>query len=71
MPQEQSMGEKLGLPRQDPGYIPCDMDEENIQSVGFLISSSVSYFFQNLSRRQRPARKLFMIERNRMASSCF
>lgn len=71
MPQEQSMGEKLGLPRQDPGYIPYDMDEENIKSVGFLISSPVSFFYYNLSRKQRSARRLFRMERNAWKQKAF
>lgn len=59
-----SLGEKLGLPRQDPDYIPLEMNEEKVRSVGFLLTSPVSFFYHNLSRKQRSARRLFMMERN-------
>ena len=66
-----SLGAKLGLPRQDPDYIPYDMDEEKIKSVGFLLTSPVSFFYHNLSRKQRSARKLFMMERNAEEQDAF
>lgn len=64
MPEVQPLGEKLGLPRQDPDYIPYEMDEEKIKSLGFLLTSPVSFFYHNLSRKQRSARRLFRMKQH-------
>jgi hypothetical protein len=71
MPEMRSMGEALGLPRQDPGYIPYNMDEEKIRSLGFLLTSPVSFFYHNLSRKERSARRLFRMKRNSKKQEAF
>ena len=71
MPEVQSLGERLDLPRQDPGYIPYHLNEEKVKSVGFLITSPVSFLYHNLSRRERSARKLFRMNRNRKEKKAF
>lgn len=71
MPNAQSLGESLGLPRQDPDYIPYNLDEQKIKSVGFLINSPVSFLYHNLSRKERSARKLFRIKRNRKKQEAY
>jgi len=65
MPVEESLGEELGLPRQDPDYIPFDKDEAYIKSANFLMHSPVSYIYYNLSRKQKSARKVFRLEKDR------
>ncbi|MEX0986040.1 MAG: hypothetical protein WD052_01095 [Bacteroidales bacterium] len=57
-------GEKLGLPKQDPGVIPFDMNEDMIKSTKFLINSPVSYFYYNLSKREKGARRAFKLQRD-------
>jgi hypothetical protein len=65
MPNQQSLGESLDLPRQDPDYIPYEMNEEVIKSPLFLISSPVSFFYQNFSREAKSARKVYWLNKNR------
>lgn len=65
MPDQQTLGESMGLPVQDPDYVPYDMDEEALKSPGFLITSPVSYFYHNFSRKARSARKVYWLEKNR------
>jgi hypothetical protein len=65
MPNQQTFGESMGLPTQDPDHIPFDMDEEALKSPGFLITSPVSYFYYNFSRKARSARKVYWMEKNR------
>ncbi len=64
-PAPQTLGEALGLPRQDPDYIPFDMDEATLKSAGFLLSSPISFIYYNLSKREKNRRKLFWNEKNR------
>lgn len=58
------MGEQLGLPRQDPGVIPFDMDEEKIKSGGFLVTSPVSFLYYNLSKKEKGARRAFRLQQD-------
>lgn len=60
----EAMGEKLGLPRQDPGVIPFDMDEEKLKSAGFAVSSPVSFLYYNLSKREKGARRAFRLQKD-------
>lgn len=60
----EQMGEKLGLPRQDPGVIPFDMDEEKLKSGGFLLTSPVSFFYYNLSKKEKGARRAFRLQKD-------
>lgn len=71
MPDQQSLGESMGLPRQDPDYIPFDMNEEVLKSPAFLITSPISYFYQNFSRKARSARKVYWLEKNREKHELF
>jgi len=64
MPNQQTLGETMGLPRQDPDYVPFDMNEELIKSPGFLISSPISFFYQNFSREAKSARKFYWLKKN-------
>lgn len=61
----EQVGEKLGLPRQDPGVVPFDMDEDKLKSAGFLLSSPVSFFYYNLSKREKGARRAFRLQKDR------
>jgi hypothetical protein len=61
---QETIGEKLGLPRQDPGVIPFDMDEEKIKSGGFLLNSPVSFIYYNLSRKEKGARRAFRLKQD-------
>jgi len=65
LPVVRSLGESLGLPRQDPGYVPREMDESYVKSPGFLITSPVSFFYQNFSRQAKSARRVFWLRKNR------
>ncbi len=65
MPPQESLGESMGLPRQDPGYVPMEMQEEAVKSVGYLLSSPVSFFYQNFNRRAKSERKAYWLEKNR------
>lgn len=71
LPRVTTLGEKLGLPREDPDYIPLEMNEKKVRSAGFLLTSPVSFFYHNLSRKQRSARRLFMMERNAEEQDAF
>lgn len=64
MPGQQSLGETLGLPRQDPGYVPLEMDPRRVKSPAYLISSPISFFYQNFNKQARSARKVYWLERN-------
>lgn len=64
-PAPQTLGEALGLPRRDPEYIPFDMDEAILKSAGFLLSSPVSFFYYNMSKREKRRRELFWKEKNK------
>lgn len=64
-PAPQTIGEALGLPRQDPDYIPFDMDAAKLKSVNFLINSPISYLYYNLSKKEKNRRTLFWSDKNR------
>lgn len=64
-PAPQTIGEALGLPRQDPDYIPFDMDAAKLKSVGFLLKSPISYLYYNLNKKEKNRRKLFWSDKNR------
>jgi hypothetical protein len=65
MPNQQTLGESMGLPKQDPDYIPFEMDEKAVKSAGFLITSPVSYFYYNFNKEAKSARKVFWLKKNR------
>ncbi|MEN8203259.1 MAG: hypothetical protein ABFS28_11735 [Bacteroidota bacterium] len=64
MPHQHTLSESLGLPRQDPDYVPFDMNEELIKSPAFLISSPISFFYQNFSKEAKSARKVYWLKKN-------
>lgn len=64
MPNQQTLGESMGLPRQDPDYIPFEMNEEAIKSFGFLITTPISYLYHNFNKHARSARKVFWLQKN-------
>jgi hypothetical protein len=61
----ETMGEALELPQQDEEIKPFDMDEKRLKSVGFLVSSPVSFLYYNLSKREKSARKAFQLEQDK------
>ena len=58
-------GEKLGLPVQNPDYIPFNMDEKFIKSPRFFFNSPLSYFYYNMSRLEKGARKAYQLEKDK------
>lgn len=71
MPNQQTLGESMGLPRQDPDYVPLEMDEKAIKSVGFLLTSPISYFYQNFSKEAKSARKVYWLKKNQVNQEHF
>ncbi len=65
MPDQLTLGELMGLPTQDPDYIPFDMNEDELNSIAFLITSPVSYFYYKFSKREKSARKVYWLNKNR------
>jgi hypothetical protein len=70
-PAPQTLGESLGLPRQDPDYIPFDMDQSRLKSTGFLLRSPISFLYYNLSRKEKNRRKLFWNKKNQESNERF
>lgn len=64
MPNRQTLGESMGLPRQDPDYVPLEMDEQAVKSAAHLISSPVSFFYQNFSKEAKRTRKAYWFKKN-------
>jgi len=60
-----SEGKKLGLPTQNPDYVPFNLDEKKIKSAGFLLSSPVSFLYYNLSKREKSVRKVYQLEKDK------
>ncbi len=71
MESEESLGESLGLPQQDPGYVPREMKKEEVSSLGYLISSPVSFFYQNFSRHAKSERKAYWLLKDREKQEAF
>ena len=71
MSNQQTLGESMGLPRQDPDYIPYDMDEETLKSAGFLLTSPISYFYHNFSKQARSARKVYWLKKDQEKHDLF
>jgi hypothetical protein len=70
-PAPETLGESLGLPRQDPDYVPFDMDETKLKSTGFMLSSPISYIYYNLNKREKNRRKLYWSEKHREKNEVF
>jgi hypothetical protein len=71
MPNQQSLGASLGLPRQDPDYVPLEMDPRQVKSPAYLISSPISFFYQNFNKNAKSARKVYWMEKNREKMELF
>jgi len=67
----EELGEELGLPRQDPDHVPFEMDERKLKSPGFLLTSPVSFFYYNLSKREKHARRAYRLEKNKTLTEQF
>ena len=71
MPTPQTLADNLGLPRQDPDYVPLEMDEEAIKSPALLLKSPLSYFYYNFSKEAKSARRYFWVKKNRLKQERF
>ena len=71
MPNQQTLGESMGLPRQDPDYVPLEMDEKAVKSAGFLLTSPISFFYQNFSKEAKSARKVYWLKKNQVIQEHF
>jgi len=70
-PAPQTLGESLGLPRQDPDYVPFDMDEAKLKSTRFLLTSPISYIYYNLNKREKNRRMLYWSNKSREKNEIF
>jgi len=59
-PAPETLGESLGLPRKDPGYVPFDMDESLLKSTGFMLSSPISYLYYNHNKKEKKQAKTIL-----------
>lgn len=71
MPVQQTLGESMGLPTQDPEYIPLEMDEKAVKSAGLLLTSPITFFYQNFNKKAKTARKVFWMEKNKEKHEAF
>ena len=71
MPMQQSLGASLGLPEQDPEYVPLEMDEKAVKSAGLLLTSPITFFYQNFNKKARSARKVYWLEKHREKQEMF
>ncbi len=71
MPEQQTLGRSMGLPTQDPDYVPPVMNEAYVKSPLFLIRSPVSFFYYNFSKHARSERTLYWMEKNRAKQEHF
>jgi hypothetical protein len=63
MPMAQTLGASMGLPRQDPDYVPLEMNEKAVKSAGLLLTSPISFFYYNFSRQAKSERKVYWLKR--------
>jgi hypothetical protein len=54
----------MGLPRQNPDYVPLEMDEQQIKSAAYLLSSPISFFYQNFNKEAKRTRKAYWFQKN-------
>lgn len=71
MPMQQTLGESMGLPRQDPDYVPLEMNPTAIKSAGYLLTSPISYFYQNFNKEAKSARKVYWLKKNQAKQEHF
>lgn len=60
---ETSFGYKLGLPVQNPDYVPVELDDNKVKKLGFLVKSPVSFFYYNFNKHAKSARKVYNLEK--------
>ncbi len=60
-----SEGAKMGLPVQDPDYIPFNMNERLLQSAMFFFNSPLSYLYYNMNKKEKGARKAYQLEKDK------
>jgi len=65
MPMQQTLAASMDLPQQDPEYVPTEMDEKAVRSAGLLLTSPITFFYQNFNKKAKSARKVYWMERNR------
>ena len=65
MGNQESLGASLGLPTQDPDYVPMEMNEKAIRSAGLLLTSPITFFYQNFNKKAKTARKVYWLEKNK------
>jgi hypothetical protein len=65
MPMQQTLGASMDLPQQDPDYVPLEMDEKAVKSAGLLLTSPLTFFYQNFNKQAKSARKVYWLEKNR------
>ena len=71
MPMEQSLGAFLGLPQQDSEYVPLEMDEKALRSAALLLTSPITFFYQNFNKKAKSARKVYWLEKHREQHEMF
>lgn len=71
MPTPQTQGEAMGLPQQDPNYVPLEMDEKAVKSAGLLLTSPITFFYQNFNKKAKNARKVYWLEKNKEKHAVF
>jgi len=71
MPMQQSLGASLGLPVQDPEYVPLEMDEKAVKSAGLLLTSPITFFYLNFNKKAKSARKVYWLEKHREQHEMF
>jgi len=71
MPMPQSLGASLGLPQQDSEYVPLEMDEKAVKSAGLLLTSPITFFYQNFNKKAKSARKVYWLEKHREKHEMF
>ena len=71
MPVQQTLGASMGLPQQDPEYVPMEMDEKAVKSAALLLTSPITFFYQNFNKKAKSARKVFWLEKNREKHEIF
>lgn len=71
MPMQQTLGASMGLPQQDPDYVPMEMDEKAVKSAALLLTSPITFFYQNFNKKAKSARKVFWLEKNREKHEMF
>lgn len=64
MPEQQTLGEALDLPQQNPDKVPLEMDENAVNSIGLLLTSPISYFYYNFNKQAKSARKVYWLKKN-------